>query len=228
MAYAGYHLRKCYCRQDKVSEYTNSNLVCPNQLIFSSSSSSAAETSHLRLVAAESIVKLTECSKYIDELTVPKFEKLSILLQDSCYYVRQEFAETLMKGLQTGNIHPRYYTLLFMCAHEPELSLLKQVKAFLHKHLSDMQSQQGETSVVGCFVRLIHLLAHHPDFSEAVDDLYDFSQYFRFFISCAATPDNISSLYQSVQQIKVSTDKVTEALSVVNKYNRTAYMDTSY
>ncbi|EPB84270.1 hypothetical protein HMPREF1544_08990 [Mucor circinelloides 1006PhL] len=174
----------------------------------------AAETSHLRLGATQSLVKLTECTRYTHELTVPKFEKLSVALQDSCYYVRQEFAETLMKGLQSGQIHSRYYTLLFICAHEPELSLLKQVKSFIQKRLSVMEVKQGESSVVdSSLVRLIHLLAHHPDFTEAVDDLNDFGLYFRFFISCVATPDNVSFLYHIVQQIKISKDMVDEALS---------------
>ncbi|CAO3633172.1 unnamed protein product [Mucor fragilis] len=177
-------------------------------------STNAAETSHLRLGATQSIVKLTEFSRYTSELTVPKFEKLSVALQDSCYYVRQEFAETLMKGLQSGQIHSRYYTLLFICAHEPELSLLKQVKSFVQKRLSVMEVKQGESSVVdSSLVRLIHLLAHHPDFTEAVDDLNDFGLYFRFFISCVATPDNVSYLYHIVQQIKISKDMVDETLS---------------
>ncbi|KAL9541955.1 hypothetical protein MBANPS3_008853 [Mucor bainieri] len=174
----------------------------------------AAETSHLRLGATQSIVKLTEFTRYTSELTVPKFEKLSVALQDPCYYVRQEFAETLMKGLQSGQIHSRYYTLLFICAHEPELSLLKQVKSFVQKRLSVMEVKQGESSVVdSSLVRLIHLLAHHPDFSEAVEDLNDFGLYFRFFISCVATPDNVSYLYHIVQQIKISKDMVDESLS---------------
>ncbi|CEP19463.1 hypothetical protein [Parasitella parasitica] len=179
----------------------------------------AAETSHLRLGASQSIVKLTQFHRYLSELTVPKFEKLSIALQDACYYVRQEFAESLMKGLQSGQVHSRYYTLLFICAHEPEIALLKQVKSFIQKRLSVMEVKQGESSVVdSSLVRLIHLLAHHPDFTEAVEDLNDFSQYFKFFISCVATPDNVSFLYHIVQQIKISKDMVAEELSKQNSY----------
>lgn len=123
-----------------------------------------------------------------------------------------------MKGLQSGQIHSRYYTLLFICAHEPELSLLRQVKSFVQKRLSVMEVKQGESSVVdSSLVRLIHLLAHHPDFTEAVDDLNDFGLYFRFFISCVATPDNVSYLYHIVQQIKISKDVVDETLSKVSQ-----------
>ncbi|KAI9485716.1 MAG: armadillo-type protein [Benjaminiella poitrasii] len=174
----------------------------------------AAETSHLRLGGTQSIVKLTQYAKYLNELTVPNFEKLSYTLQDTCYYVRQEFAETLMKGLQTKEIHSRYYSLLFICAHEPEASLLKQVKSFIQKRLTTMVVRSGESSVLdSSLVRLIHLLAHHPDFTEAVEDLVVFAQYLKFYLSCVATANNVSFLYHIVQKIKLSKDMITEELS---------------
>lgn len=151
-------------------------------------------------------------------MTVSKFEKLSFPLQDTCFYVRQEIAETLMKGLQTEQIHPRYYTLLFLCAHEPEVALLKQVKSFVQKRLSNLEVKEGESSALdSSLTRLIHLLAHHPDFTEAVEDLEIFSQYFRFFLSCVATPDNVAFLYHIAQKIKLSKDMVAEELSKVKK-----------
>ena len=153
---------------------------------------SAAETSHLRLGASRALVKLTQHAKYVNQLTVPKFEKLGITLQDTCFYVRQEFAESLMKGLHTEQIHSRYYALLFMCAHEPEAALVKQVKGFIQKKLSSIQSKQGDANVLdSALIRLIHLLAHHPDFSEAVEDLEVLAQYFRFYLACVATSDNV-------------------------------------
>lgn len=152
------------------------------------------------------------------ELTVDKFEKLSFTLQDTCFYVRQEVAESLMKGLQTEQIHPRYYALLFLCAHEPEASLLKQVKSFIQKRLSTLETKDGESSALdSSLISLIHLLAHHPDFTEAVEDLEIFSQYFRFYLSCVATPDNVAFLYHIAQKIKLSKDMVTEEISQVSR-----------
>lgn len=179
---------------------------------------SAAETSHLRLGASQAIVSLTTFAKYTSELTVPKFEKLGITLQDTCYYVRYEFAESLMKGLQTEQIHPRYYALLFLCAHEPEEVLLKQVKSFIQKRLAATSVKQGESSVLDAsLVRLIHLLAHHPDFSVATDDLDISARYLRFYISCVANADNVSLLYYILQNIKLSQDMVSPDLSEVTK-----------
>ncbi|KAG1562450.1 hypothetical protein G6F49_000907 [Rhizopus delemar] len=174
----------------------------------------SAETSHLRLNASQCIVTLTEYNKYMNELTVPKFERLSYTLQDTCYYVRAEFAEFLMKGLQTGKIHSRYYSLLFICAHEPEAALLKQIRSFIQKRLSLLDVKQDESTVLdSSLVRLIHLLAHHPDFTVSVEDLEIFAQYIKFFISCVANADNVSFLYHIVQKIKLSKDMVSDELS---------------
>ncbi|KAG1201567.1 hypothetical protein G6F35_012276 [Rhizopus arrhizus] len=174
----------------------------------------SAETSHLRLNASQFIVTLTEYNKYMNELTVPKFERLSYTLQDTCYYVRAEFAEFLMKGLQTGKIHSRYYSLLFICAHEPEAALLKQIRSFIQKRLSLLDVKQDESTVLdSSLVRLIHLLAHHPDFTVSVEDLEIFAQYIKFFISCVANADNVSFLYHIVQKIKLSKDMVSDELS---------------
>ncbi|CEG69090.1 hypothetical protein RMATCC62417_05229 [Rhizopus microsporus] len=174
----------------------------------------SAETSHLRLGASQAIVKLTHYDKYLNELTVPKFERLSYTLQDTCFYVRLEFAEFLMKGLQTEQIHPRYYSLLFICAHEPEESLLKQIRSFIQKRLSSLEIKQAESTVLdSSLVRLVHLLAHHPDFTITTEDLMVFAQYIRFFLSCVATAENVSFLYHIAQKIKLSKDMVSAELS---------------
>ncbi|KAI9267841.1 armadillo-type protein [Sporodiniella umbellata] len=174
----------------------------------------AAETSHLRLRASEAIVKLTQHSKYVNELTIPRYERLSYTLQDTCYYVRSEFAEFLMKGLQTEVIHSRYYALLFVCAHEPEAALVKQIGSFVQRRLALFSSKPGGTALWGTsLVRLIHMLAHHPDFTVALEDLAIFAQYIRFFLRCVATVDNVSFLYHVAQKIKLSKDMVSEELS---------------
>lgn len=153
----------------------------------------------------------------MNELTVTKFERLSVSLQDTCYYVRLSFAESLIKGLQSEQIHSRYYTLLFVCAHEIEETLLKKVKAFIQQRFKTIEVKQNESSVLdSSLVRLIHLLAHHPDFSIAADDLNVSAQYLRFFLSCVATADNVSFLYHILQKIKLSKDMVSNELSQVS------------
>lgn len=66
------------------------------------------------------------------------------------------------------------------------------------------------------FIRLIHLLAHHPDFSNEDQDLKSFAQFIEFYLSCIATAENISYLYHASQRIKTSVDNVSEEKSVVS------------
>lgn len=64
-----------------------------------------------------------------------------------------------------------------------------------------------ETTVMETsFMQLIHILAHHPDFSIANNDLALFMRYLQFFISCVASPDNVAYLYHVTQKIKLSKD----------------------
>ncbi|KAG0164485.1 hypothetical protein DFQ30_009873 [Apophysomyces sp. BC1015] len=177
------------------------------------SRTSAPETSHLRLLAARSIVKLTHINSYESRMSVPDFERLGLTLQDSCYYVRQGFAETLMRGLQAYKIHPRYHSLLFLCAHEPEPQLFKQIKHFIQKRPTTLQFGQRVSDLEIAFTQLVHLMAHHPDFVVATEELLLFSRYIEFYLSCVANADNVSFLYQVAQKIKSSKDNVSEELS---------------
>ncbi|KAI8878089.1 hypothetical protein K501DRAFT_229043, partial [Backusella circina FSU 941] len=170
----------------------------------------ASETSHLRLTASLALLQLTESNKFGSELTIAKFEKLSLICQDNCFHVRLEFVESIMKLLQSEQLHPRFYASLFLLAHEPEARLLKQAKTFSHKRL---QVQGAEKTLVVVLTHFIHLLAHHPDFSIASEDLDIFAQYIKFFLASVATSTNISILYHAAQRIKLSSDVVIESLS---------------
>ena len=74
-----------------------------------------------------------------------------------------------------------------------------------------------ETSAMeASFMQLIHILAHHPDFSVSNNDLALFMRYLQFFISCIAAPDNVASLYHVTQKIKLAKDVRSNDQSEVN------------
>lgn len=54
--------------------------------------------------------------------------------------------------------------------------------------------------------RLIHALAHHPDFSISIQDLQIFAIYIDLFFDCVANADNVSFLYYVVTRIKMVSD----------------------
>ncbi|KAI9313758.1 armadillo-type protein [Dichotomocladium elegans] len=177
---------------------------------------SAPEASRLRLVAANAIVTLTHQKEYEHYLSVVQFEHLGLTLQDTCYFVREGFAETLMAKIPNGQLHLRYYSMLFMIAHEPEEILLKRVAYFLRKNAAKLHNESKVME--NSFVRLVHMLAHHPDFTVANTDLAISAQYIEFYLSCVATPENVSFLYHVAQKIKLSKDMVSNELSENSYY----------
>lgn len=55
-------------------------------------------------------------------------------------------------------------------------------------------------------VRLLHLLAHHPNFSLDVQDLRITSKYIEFYMDCVANNENVSLLYYLAGQLKTVRD----------------------
>lgn len=88
---------------------------------------SAAELAHLRLAAVRGALKLTHMPQFENQLSVERFEQMCLVLQDSCYQVREKYANTLIRGLRLKEVHHRYLSSLFLMAHEVESQLFKQV-----------------------------------------------------------------------------------------------------
>ncbi|KAF7727823.1 hypothetical protein EC973_006936 [Apophysomyces ossiformis] len=132
------------------------------------SHTSAPETSHLRLLAAKSIVKLTHISIFENRMSVLDFERIGLTLQ---------------------------------------------IKSFIQRRAGKLQIGQRVSDLEIAFTQLIHLIAHHPDYSVTTEELLDFSRYIEFYLSCVATVENVSFLYQVAQKIKSSKDAVSEELS---------------
>jgi sister-chromatid-cohesion protein PDS5 len=137
--------------------------------------------------------------------------------QDSCFIVRREFVQYIITQLTSEQLHCRYSAALFLLAYEPEAALVKQAKKFTHDYLL-VPGREKMLSVV--LTHLIHLVAHHPDFSVGIEELDHFSQYFKYFIACIATSTNVSLLYHTAQRIKISSDAVNESLSQVSIHKR--------
>lgn len=88
---------------------------------------SAAELAHLRLTAVKGALKLTHMEQFENQLSVERFEQMCLVLQDSCYQVRERYAHELMTGLRYSEVHYRYLSSLFLMAHEIESGLFKEV-----------------------------------------------------------------------------------------------------
>jgi sister chromatid cohesion protein PDS5 len=65
------------------------------------------------------------------------------------------------------------------------------------------------------FPRLLHLLAHHTDFSKEESDLDDMVTYLNFYLDCVGTSENYPLLFHLAQRVKQSRDAVDEDKSEV-------------
>jgi predicted membrane channel-forming protein YqfA (hemolysin III family) len=56
------------------------------------------------------------------------------------------------------------------------------------------------------FIRLLHLLAHHPDFATSQEEMLDIAKYIQFYLSQVANADTISLLYHLAMKGKTVRD----------------------
>ncbi|KAI9015984.1 armadillo-type protein [Hyaloraphidium curvatum] len=204
--------------------------------LLSQGSSSAVCRAHLRLTAARGLLKLAKASNPLDEMiTQHDFLKLALVIQDSCYQVREAFGNRLIKYIQVGGLPMRYSVILMLSAHEPEAELKHRIKLHLLRRAKAMRIEHEKDSSADLFelsyVRVLHLLAHHPDFGTDLESLQLFSKYIEFFLETVATAENISYLYIVSGQLKVVRDNLSESsenLYVLSELSQYLIRDKSH
>jgi sister-chromatid-cohesion protein PDS5 len=124
-------------------------------------------------------------------------------MQDEIFEVRQGFVIKLIKYLSTQTLPPKFASVLFLTAHDPEVELRDTVTVALKRLLDKSKAQNNPVQLLESTTpRLIYLLAHHPDFSRDGEDLQQFQRYLEFFLEIIATPDNISYIFECVSRLK--------------------------
>ncbi|KAL8280687.1 hypothetical protein RQP46_007010 [Phenoliferia psychrophenolica] len=165
--------------------------------------------SRLRLVSALCLLKLASSDKFTLEIT-KRFDVLARVAQDPCYEVRSAFVSKLTSIMRGGSLKsPRFNMIFFMVAHDPEADVIETATSFI-KHAtarSSVGKRQAEWEHP--FVRLIHLLAHHPDFAGSADDEVDLglmAKYIEMFVEHVVTKENIPFVYHVAVRIKQVAD----------------------
>ena len=177
----------------------------------------ATHKSRLRLFAARLCLKLCT-KKNTDSLLIPtSFNSLAVMAQDPLLEVRVSFLQRLRKYLGQQKLPQRFYTIPFLLAFEPNISLRSDTITWIRSRAAQfhsLKSQQPKANIImeSIFARLISLLAHHPDYSSAAGDLIDFARYIVFYLQCVASDENISLIYQIAQRIKQCQDAVSPSL----------------
>lgn len=160
-----------------------------------------------RLLAAQLLLKLS-CHRRLDALLTPvAFNELALVTHDPCSQIRKGFATKLMKYLGQNRLPPRYFTILFFCAYEPDSALLESVTTWIRARRVAFTARK-ETTFETIFARLLSMLAHHPDFETDSETLKVMAKYILFYLKCVATSDNLSLIYHVAQRVKGVADGI--------------------
>jgi sister-chromatid-cohesion protein PDS5 len=167
----------------------------------------AAHKSRQRLLAANSLLKLS-CNKRLDTfLTSADFVQLALVTHDPCPQVRKGFSDKLMKYLGQGRLPSRFYTVLFFLAHEPDKNIKNSTMTWIRSRRAAFAVRK-DTVLESVFARLLSLLAHHPDFDKEDDVLKLMSEYILYYLKCVATEDNLSLIFHVAQRVKGVADGI--------------------
>jgi sister-chromatid-cohesion protein PDS5 len=140
--------------------------------------------------------------------------QLALLVQDRDFQVRQAFIGRLKRYLAADSLPEKYIPIVFLMAYEPEEEVKDELVTWIRARLANQQ-QQKTTIMERCFARLLHMLAHHPDYGTDVDDLLDFAQYIMFYLNATVTEQNISLIFYFAQRVKQVRDAISEQTSEV-------------
>ncbi|KAK9451020.1 armadillo-type protein [Limtongia smithiae] len=169
-------------------------------------------TSRLRLSAGLFLLKLARLPVY-ERLISPKdINSLSLLVQDTNFQVRQAFIDKLKMYLAREQLPEKYIPIMFLMAYEPEDEVKDELVMWIRARLAKQNQQKG-TVLENCFPRLLHLLAHHPDYGTNVDDLLDSAQYLIFYMNTVVTEQNISLIFYFAQRVKQVRDALPDDTS---------------
>ena len=214
-----------------------SSLITNNGELQKSYSTPAFQKPHLRLAAANGLLKLCSQKRPFEELvSADLFNKVALVGQDRLSEVRVGFVQRLKKYLGANKLSNRWYTILYLLAFEPDAALKNNTMLWLKSrtvHFARQQQTriQQATSTTDkeqtrtnqnimelMLTRLLSLLAHHPDFptqdtESFVPDLVDYARYIIFYLSATANEDNLSLIFHVSQRVK----QTREGISTVSE-----------
>ncbi|KAF8999085.1 armadillo-type protein [Cyathus striatus] len=161
--------------------------------------------SRMRLQAAVSLLHLSTIEVYANALS-PRLLRLAVVIQDSCYNVRIEFLTKLILLLQPRKLPTRYNVIPFLTVHDPEADVKNMASSYIQNAIRKMNPLQRVEHFEIIFIRLLHLLAHHPDFNTTHEDLVDIAKYVQFYVDLIVNQETVSLIYHLASKGKTVRD----------------------
>ncbi|KAG8937052.1 hypothetical protein FRC02_008159 [Tulasnella sp. 418] len=173
--------------------------------------------SRIRLQAALSLLKLSQVSIYCKIVTA-HLPLLALTVQDTCFNVRHTFLCKLTQHLALRKLDPRFNVIAFLTAHDPEKEIRDRARSYITTYFQRSTPDVRLSNFEMIFIRFLHLLAHHPDFSTDAEGLLDMAKYVEFYVDVISSSDNISLLYHLAMKAKSVRDAESD------KYNENLYV----
>ncbi|EIW77089.1 cohesin-associated protein Pds5 [Coniophora puteana RWD-64-598 SS2] len=166
----------------------------------------------IRLQAAVSLLHLSTIQAY-QAVIHASFVWLAITVQDPCYNVRAIFLTKLVLLLTPRKLPARFNIIPFLTVHDPEADVKTRATAYVQFAVRSLPPSAKVESLELIFIRLLHLLAHHPDFSLEHENLQEMAKYIEYYLGLIATSENISLLYHLALKGKTVRDSESYAFS---------------
>ncbi|KAF7350447.1 Sister chromatid cohesion protein pds5 [Mycena venus] len=176
--------------------------------------------SRMRLQAAVSLLHLSTVPAY-SKAIAPRFLKLAIVVQDTCFDVRMTFLKKLVTLASAQKVPTHYNVIPFLTVHDPEPDVKSLAVSYVQGLMRKYAPAKRVEHLEMMFIRLLHLLGHHPDFAMSQDEMLDIAKYIQFYLSQVANADTISLLYHLALKGKTVRDaeskQHTENLYVISE-----------
>ncbi|KAI0790526.1 armadillo-type protein [Abortiporus biennis] len=166
----------------------------------------------MRSQAVNSLLQLSQVPAFAQVLN-PNFVPIAITIQDTCYQVRMSFMTKLLSLLTSQKLPSHYNIVPFLTVHDPEPDMQTKAKAYIAFAIRQMPKPLRLACFEMNFIRLLHVLAHHPDFGTDKEHLPDVAKYISFFLEQVASADNISLLFHLAMKTKTVRDAESHAYS---------------
>lgn len=183
-------------------------MVKENGEVSKKHSTPLAHKNRQRLLAANFLMKLATRRRLDNLITPSDFNELALVTHDGCLQVRKGFALKLMKYLGQNRLPSRFFSILFMFAHEPDAGLRDTITTWLRSRRAAFTARKETVLETSVFARLLSLLAHHPDLTDEKDSLQQFATYIMFYLKCIATEDNLALIYHMAGRVKTVKDGI--------------------
>jgi len=107
----------------------------------------------------------------------------------------------------------RFNTIPFLTIHDPEADVRDRAVAYISFISRSVPPAARVDQLEIIFIRLLHLLAHHPDFSTAHENLQEIAKYIDFYLDLIASSDNVALLYHLAMKAKTVRDSESHTYS---------------